>query len=696
VKLHDPPPTGTETIPDLVPLLASLDARLRLEVDRFIAGGSQHDPFRGLYITDSDVAELVRSLRRGSGSIDWSVVASERLEHLVARFNLTEQEVNLLLAAILPDLDLRYERVFAYLQDDVTRKRPTVDLLLRLFWEEPLDRLGALALFRASGKLRRNGLIQLDYDRQQDTSLVAKSIRVDERVVAYLLGSDEIDDALATVALMLPDGGSAPGVLSVSVRDQLEATVRDCQSRPGLVVLAFEGPVGAGKTIAAFELATRLGARLLVIDVPSLMRGDLAPEAAAQLAFREAALQGALLYLSGGGVLWEEGERAQALRDTFSAQHRQVGGALAISGRPGSGVPAVLAGVPVTRILLDMPSNLERLEQWTAIVGAELPQERLIELAGAFRLTAGQIQDAASVARHQVAQRRAPLDKLVQEDLYAGCRAVSGRGLAAVADEVVQCAAWQDLVLPSDSMAQLHELCSTVRGRAIVLDRWRFGDKFTGGTGTTALFAGPSGTGKTMAAGVIARELGFPLFRIDLARVVSKWIGETEKNLDRVFKAAEDSNAVLFLDEADALLGKRSEIRDSHDRYANLEISYLLQKMEIYDGLAILATNMPQLIDEAFMRRLSFTVLFPLPEEADRRRIWRALWPAELPRREDVDLDRLARFRLPGGNIRNVLLAAAYLAAAEGSVVRMQHLLHGVRREYQKLGKRLTETELGD
>ncbi|TMD63133.1 MAG: ATP-binding protein [Chloroflexi bacterium] len=217
-----------------------------------------------------------------------------------------------------------------------------------------------------------------------------------------------------------------------------------------------------------------------------------------------------------------------------------------------------------------------------------------------------------------------------------------------------------------------------------------------GGTGTTALFAGPSGTGKTMAAGIIASELGLPLFRIDLARVVSKWIGETEKNLDRVFKAAEDSNAVLFLDEADSLLGKRSEVKDSHDRYANLEISYLLQKMELYDGLAILATNMRQLIDEAFMRRLSFTVLFPLPEEPDRRLIWDALWPAALPRQGDVDLDRLAHFRLPGGNIRNVVLAAAYLAATEGTAVGMRHLLHGVRREYQKLGKQLSDAELGE
>jgi SpoVK/Ycf46/Vps4 family AAA+-type ATPase len=275
--------------------------------------------------------------------------------------------------------------------------------------------------------------------------------------------------------------------------------------------------------------------------------------------------------------------------------------------------------------------------------------------------------------------------------LLAACRAVSSRGLAAVGDEIVQRASWDDIVLPQDSIDQLRELCAAVRARGIVLDEWGLASSPTVGTGLTALFAGPSGTGKTMSAGIIANELGLPIFRIDLARVVSKWIGETEKNLDQVFKAAEDSNAVLFLDEADALLGKRSEIKDSHDRYANLEISYLLQKMELYDGVAILATNMPQQLDQAFIRRLSFKVFFPLPDEKQRLAIWQTLWPNSLPRTEEVDLPQLARFKLTGGNIRNVLLAAAYLAASDGAAVTMRHLRHALRREYQKLGKEIGE-----
>jgi SpoVK/Ycf46/Vps4 family AAA+-type ATPase len=243
-------------------------------------------------------------------------------------------------------------------------------------------------------------------------------------------------------------------------------------------------------------------------------------------------------------------------------------------------------------------------------------------------------------------------------------------------------------VLPADSLAQLEEICRRVTAGPRVLADWGFARKLSLGRGVSALFAGPSGTGKTMAAEILAAELGLDLYRIDLAGVVSKYIGETEKNLDRVFAAAEDAGAILFFDEADALFGKRSEVRDSHDRYANIEISYLLQKMEDYEGIAILATNLRQNLDDAFVRRLAFTVHFPFPDEASRRRIWAGVWPAETPRAPDLDLDLLARqFKLSGGGIHNAALAAAFLAASDGGMVTMAHVLHAIRREQQKAGK---------
>jgi SpoVK/Ycf46/Vps4 family AAA+-type ATPase len=245
-------------------------------------------------------------------------------------------------------------------------------------------------------------------------------------------------------------------------------------------------------------------------------------------------------------------------------------------------------------------------------------------------------------------------------------------------------------------VAQLREICARVEHSHSVLGDWGFDRKFSLGKGVTALFAGPSGVGKTMAAEVVAGELQLDLYKIDLAGVVSKYIGETEKNLDRLFTAAESANAILLFDEADALFGKRSEVRDSHDRYANIEISYLLQKMETYEGVAILATNLRQNLDEAFARRLAFHVHFPFPDVADRHRIWQIVWPPETPLDGDLDWDfHATRFKLSGGNIRNAALAAAFVAAAEGVSVSKRHVIQGVVREYQKLGKSLGTADLG-
>jgi SpoVK/Ycf46/Vps4 family AAA+-type ATPase len=249
-------------------------------------------------------------------------------------------------------------------------------------------------------------------------------------------------------------------------------------------------------------------------------------------------------------------------------------------------------------------------------------------------------------------------------------------------------------VLPADRLGQLREICNHVKYRDRVYGEWGFDRKLSLGKGLSVLFAGPSGTGKTMAAEIIAGALVLDLYKIDLSTVVSKYIGETEKNLSRIFIEAETSNAILFFDEADALFGKRSEVKDSHDRYANIEIGYLLQRMEEYEGVVILATNFRKNMDEAFVRRLQFTVEFPFPNEEDRRRIWERIWPGDTPRSTELDLDFMARrFELTGGNICNIALAAAFLAADNSNIVDMTHLLHATKREYQKMGKVVSESE---
>ena len=278
--------------------------------------------------------------------------------------------------------------------------------------------------------------------------------------------------------------------------------------------------------------------------------------------------------------------------------------------------------------------------------------------------------------------------------LWEACRAETRRPLDSCAQRIETRARWEDIVLPDAQAWTLREIAAHVRQRARVYEAWGFASRGLRGLGITALFAGPSGTGKTLAAEIVARELSLDLYRIDLSRVVSKYIGETEKNLRRVFDAAEEGGAVLLFDEADALFGKRSEVRDSHDRYANIEVSYLLQRMEAYRGLAILTTNMRSALDAAFLRRLRFVVSFPFPDAQLRARIWARVFPPETPT-EGLDYGKLARLNLAGGNIRNIALNAAFLAADRDEPVRMAHLLQSARGEYLKLEKPLAEAEVG-
>jgi SpoVK/Ycf46/Vps4 family AAA+-type ATPase len=318
----------------------------------------------------------------------------------------------------------------------------------------------------------------------------------------------------------------------------------------------------------------------------------------------------------------------------------------------------------------------------------------LVALASKFRFTPGQIRDAL-VAAQTLAAWRSPDDgQITMPDLYAACRAQSNPKLSTLARKIEPRYTWDDMVLPPDQCAQLHEICQQVTYRHIVFGAWGFERKLSLGKGLNVLFSGPPGTGKTMAAEVIANALQLDLYKIDLSQVVSKYIGDTEKNLDRIFTAAESANAILFFDEADALFGKRSEVKDAHDRYANIEVGYLLQKMEEYEGVAILATNLRQHLDEAFVRRLQIIVEFPFPDEEHRRRIWDVVFPRAAPLGDDVDFGSLARaIKLAGGNIKNIAVAAAFYAAEEGGYIRMPHLVRAARREHQKLGRAWSEAQ---
>ncbi len=340
---------------------------------------------------------------------------------------------------------------------------------------------------------------------------------------------------------------------------------------------------------------------------------------------------------------------------------------------------------------LAVPDYASRLGQWKQQRNGDdksLPDRELESVAARYCFNTAEIDDTMRLARGRT-QMRAQKDRAVRIDnvLWA-CRMRSAANFGSLARVTVPRATWDDLVLPDDVLAALRELCAQVRQRARVLHEWGFDRRLSMGKGLHALFVGPSGTGKTLAAEVIASALGLGLVKVDLAGVVSKYIGETEKNLQRIFESAERSDAILFFDEADALFGKRSEVKDAHDRYANIEINFLLQRLEEYEGVVVLASNLAQNIDESFARRLHFTVEFPFPNEACREAIWRHHFPPETPVDPDVDLPWLAKqIKVPGGSIRNIVLNAAYLAADRNRPVQMDHLLQAARREFDKMGK---------
>jgi ATP-dependent 26S proteasome regulatory subunit len=331
---------------------------------------------------------------------------------------------------------------------------------------------------------------------------------------------------------------------------------------------------------------------------------------------------------------------------------------------------------------VEKPHPQEQHELWQKLL-PEAAAPLVDSLTAQFRLSIRELCTVAGIMADQTA-----------EDIWDICRSQTRPCLENLAQRIEPAASWDDLVLPEEQLRTLREIAMQVRQRARVYGQWGFADGSSRGLGISALFEGTSGTGKTMAAEVIAHELQLDLYRIDLSQVVSKYIGETEKNLGRVFDAAESGGAILLFDEADALFGKRSDVKDSHDRYANIEVSYLLQRMESYRGLAILTTNMKSALDKAFLRRIRFVVQFPFPDAVSRAEIWRRVFPCRTPV-AGLDVGKLARLNIAGGNIRNIALNAAFLAADDGGQVQMNHLLQAARSEYGKLEKPLSAAETG-
>ncbi len=662
--------------------------RVRVAVDRRRAGDPDPDDrFRGLYVSDAQVdhllagghAPLVVSADAADAADRLAAVEREadaaeadgaelRLRRLARTFELEALDVELLLVALAPDLDPRFERLYGYLHDDVSRRRASVGLALELSGAGEGSGPGR-ARFGQLAPLVAGGLLVVE---EPDRPFLTRSVRVPDRVAAHLLGDASPDPAVEALAL-LPVAHDAAGT------DALEGGLR-----AGARLAYVRERIGTAAVTVAARALGRVGPPPVVVDLGRLAPGDDSREIAAA-AIREARLRGTGLVAGPLDLLAERG--AGAIRAWGEASCPVV-----LHGSRGWD-PAWSRTVPFL-LDADLPPAAERRAVWLAALPVTASPEVGASVAALpFRLAPEAVARAAEAGRLAAAAAGRSLDVA---DVAAGARAQNAAGLERLARRVEPRVAWDDLVLPAGTVQQLRELTGRARHRDLVLDEWGLSRTSLKGRGVTALFAGDSGTGKTMSAEVIAGALGLDLYVIDLSTVVDKYIGETEKNLDRVFTEADRVNGVLLFDEADAIFGKRSEVKDAHDRYANVEVAYLLQRMEQFDGMAVLTTNLRANVDEAFLRRLDAIVDFPLPEIEDRRRLWVRNLSAGVPKADDIDVDFLARrFTLSGGNIRNVAVGAAFLAADAGRAMTMEDLVRETAREYRKLGRLCVEAEFG-
>src|SRR6266487_1158103 len=655
---------------DVLSRLAAVERRIRAAVEvRRAADDNPDDPFRGLYLSGEAVRALLTARREPFAPPEQQASGRSRLTDLADTAGLTPLDVELLLIALAPDVDSRFEQFYGYLNDDITRRRASVGLALRLCGLPEASAAGR-SRFDPGAPLASGGLLVVE---EPGRPLLSRALRVPDRVAGHLLGADRPDPDLASVLVSDDLSGFPPQPGADRLARAIAAGARLAYVR--------ELPGGSGLALGAVALGAS-GIAAIGADAGRLhATGE--PAEVARALVREALLTRA------GVVLGP------------------------LDGADPTPVLDVLGGVPVVVVLFGtggwdprwswrpplqvdaLPIATEqRARLWRAALDGRLADGvDSVAVTAQFVLGVPQVRRAAHAAALAALGDGGPVQAA---HLRQGARSQNAAGLERLARRIEPTVGWDDLVLPAAVAGQLRELAARARHRDRVLDEWRMRPGGGRGRGVTGLFAGDSGTGKTMSAEVIAGSLGLDLYAVNLATVVDKYVGETEKNLERIFTEAAGVNGVLLFDEADAIFGKRSEVRDAHDRYANIEGAYLLQRMETFDGLAILATNLRANLDDAFTRRLDMMVDFPLPDEALRRGLWDRCLGAAMPRAADVDLDFLAAaFELTGGHIRSAAVTAASLAATAGRPVTMADVIGAVAREYRKLGRRCLEREFG-
>lgn len=692
----------------LADYLALLTLQVHREVLllRAVRAKDRQESFVGLFISDADISAILQQLHsqlsadfatdtgptaRISALQDYIAqrlaLTTELLpmQQLALAFGLQPHEQQLLLLALAAQLDSRFGRVYGFLHDDISRQRLSGGLAQQLLGIKDLTAQQLRLSLHCDSPLLKYRLLSLGEDDSQP--LLARPLQLDSRLVNFLVGLRQLDDELTELML-------TPWRAKVSLQsDQASESARQChqqwqqQPRPLLLQLQQDSDVDVWLSLFCGQQALSL----LCLPWPQLAALEYQHSARVlRKAIREAHLSASILHLQ---AVDNRQPRLLSLLWSLLTPLCCLSANTLLPTSPACG-PLLVETIPPL-------SSDNRTALWQAMLAGsatsldlsqDLIQDYAKHCANTYRLPVAAIASLLHRLNSQL-----PASTTVASALQRACRTQVAQRMTQVAQRVDSHFSFTDLVLSASTMQALQQLVQRQANSQIVLTDWGLGSLLHQSAGCAALFVGSSGTGKTMAAGVVANELGLDLYRVDLSAVVSKYIGETEKNLERIFAAAAQSQAVLFIDEADALFGKRTEVQDAHDRYANIEVSYLLQKMEQHPGVVILASNFSQNIDEAFFRRFSTVVEFTLPGANERLRLWQKLHHSKVPTSAELQLSFLAeRFELAGGHIKNCILNAAYQAANKQQPVDMPMLLRAIAQEYTKLGKPVTKQSFGD
>jgi len=658
-------------------------------------GQFNEDPLRGLYISDAEVSARLETMDEPPRDYDHRIalkraVIDARLADsgdlpiplIASRFGLDDFEKACLLMAAAVAIDPRYEILFAYAHNDVSRKAPSVGLAVALQADDPAERLRLLQSFSAQSRLLRADLLRLpaaDITRP----LAGRAITADERVVFALLGQDCGHDERVAAFTTYANEPLVPW-RNDALAERAAAVLR--HSSDGALVF-LDGPADCGQRQLAHAACRSAGLGLVAADLSSPAAASVSPKELGKLLAREAMLAGAALLVTARDSAPDRRHEA-----VVSAGVR-AGAAVFVATAPGAiSARELAAAVPLVEIAMPPPTAEMRGGWWRMAL-----EKRCRLRAPALPLRLGlSLRCGPDAVEHATAA----LDPRTAAEFGT----IAGLARRATRAEVPSLARlvpphwqWDDLVLPEKQLARLRHICAELDHAPRVLHDWNFAEKTMAGSNSIVLFSGASGTGKTMAASLVASTIGLDLYRVDLSTMVDKYIGETEKNLERMFTAMEATNAAIFFDESDVLFSKRTEVKDAHDRYANLSIAYLLQRIETYEGVIVLATNLAGNMDDAFSRRLRHVVHFPLPDVAMREKLWAKAFPAQAPLAADLDLKVLARhFELTGGSIRNVALAGAFLAASRSEPIGQRHVLQAIAIELEKIGRPPIRDDFGD